>query len=195
MEMRRVLNRTLIYIDALALDGVALPKSKKYVNSPRTRNGRPPTILRRSWNSVTDVPPNPCMSKQIIAITKRPGCVLYYARRSEDFFKQADVVMTMSTHMIPAVFSFSISYRITIANSLASSNVSMSGCGFVHDNMPMNGVGRPPVTMNVIKTANKPAYVRTEFDKSVYEEPILRMLDRERAPRQGHIRRVLVGRG
>lgn len=152
-------------------------------------------ILRRSWNSVTDVPPNLCMSKQIIAITKRPGCVLYYAGRSKDFFSQADIVMSMSTHRIPVVFSFSISYHITVTNSIASSNVSMYGRGFVHDNIPMNGVGRSPVTMNVIKTVNKPAYVRTEFGKSVYEEPILRMLDREHAPRQGHIPRDLVGRG
>ncbi|KAI8710943.1 hypothetical protein NCS52_01523200 [Fusarium sp. LHS14.1] len=47
---------------------------------------------------------NRSMSKQIIAITKRPGCVMYYLEKSEDFFRQLDMIMTMNTHRIQAVF-------------------------------------------------------------------------------------------
>jgi hypothetical protein len=118
---------------------------------------------------------NRSLSKQLISITKKPGCVLYFAGRSEDFMRQPDVITTMSVHRIPAVFSFSISYHIMVINSLTSSNVSVYGCGFVHDNMPMKGVGNQPVTMNVIKSSSGRSYVKTVFGKSTYEEPILRM--------------------
>ncbi|KAL2669885.1 hypothetical protein Neosp_015182 [[Neocosmospora] mangrovei] len=47
---------------------------------------------------------NRSMSKQIIAITKRPGCVQYCLEKSEDFFRQLDMIMTMNTHRIQAVF-------------------------------------------------------------------------------------------
>lgn len=114
------------------------------------------------------------MSRQVIGISRRAGNVLYYAGKSEAFITQPDVGSTMTSMGIPGVFSFSISYHIMIINSLRASNVSMYGCGFVHDNMPMKGVGITPVTMNVVKNEGRVAFVRTEFGKSVYEEPILR---------------------
>ncbi|KAM3497497.1 hypothetical protein MY10362_009158 [Beauveria mimosiformis] len=118
---------------------------------------------------------NSSLSKQIIGITRKPGTVLYYQGRSEEFMRQADVHTTMSSFGIPAVFSFSISYHIMIINSLMTSNVSVYGCGFVHDKMPIKGVGVEPVTMNLVREPDRPAFVRTQFGKSTYDEPILRM--------------------
>ena len=118
---------------------------------------------------------NSTLSKQIIAITKKPGNVIYYEGRSEDFIRQPDVAITMKSLGVPAVFSFSVSYHIMVINSLMSSGVSLYGCGFVHDKMPKKGVGIPPVSMNLVTSVGSRSFVRTEFGKSVYEEPILRM--------------------
>lgn len=82
------------------------------------------------------------LSKQIISITNNAGCVLYLSGRSDDFLSQADVITVMSLHEILTVCSFSISYHIMVINTLEFLGVSRYGCGLMHDNMPMNGVGK-----------------------------------------------------
>ncbi|EEU34532.1 uncharacterized protein NECHADRAFT_88825 [Fusarium vanettenii 77-13-4] len=66
-------NGMLVYIDTLAVDGIALPKPRECMPMPGTRNVRPPMIIRRSWKSVEQMPPNPCMSMEsdgIVCVTK-----------------------------------------------------------------------------------------------------------------------------
>lgn len=43
---------TLVYIDTLVVDGIALPKRRNYSSEPLSMNARPPMILRNSSDSV-----------------------------------------------------------------------------------------------------------------------------------------------
>jgi len=116
---------------------------------------------------------NMSMSKQVAAITNSPGNLLHFRGTSESFIMMRDVISTMSTMGIPAVFSFSISYHCRVINMLRDAGVSTFGCGFVHDNMPVSGVKSLPVSMNVIRNRGGVSLVRSIFGKSTYVEPIL----------------------
>lgn len=118
---------------------------------------------------------NMSMSKQVAAITNSPGTVLWFKGTSERFIMMGDALSTMSTMGIPGVFSFSISYHYTTLIMLRDAGVNVFGCGFVHDKMPLAGVGRPPVTMNVIRNDTGTSLVKAVFGKSTYVEPILLM--------------------
>lgn len=118
---------------------------------------------------------NTNMSKQVAAITNSPGNVLWFKGTSETFVMMRDVMSTMSAMGIPGVFSFSISYHCRVLTMLRDAGVSTFGCGFVHDKMPIGGVGHPPVTMNVIKNNTNTSLVKAVFGKSTYVEPILLM--------------------
>ena len=76
---------------------------------------------------------------------------------------------------------------------LRDSGVCVFGCGFVHDKMRLLGIGRPPVTMNVIKNNVSPSLVRAVFGKATYVRPIL--LSPGYAPGQGRASGPVVGRG
>ncbi|KAI6986058.1 hypothetical protein KC359_g8918 [Hortaea werneckii] len=122
---------------------------------------------------ITPYDTNAKFSKQVMTISNSPGKLLYYKGTSESFITSSDVISSMSSMSIPAVFSFSISYHISVIMSLMSSNVTVFGCGFVHDNMPINGVKSGPVSMKLIKDNNGIWIVRSIFGKSTWTEPIL----------------------
>lgn len=117
--------------------------------------------------------PNADMSKQIVSITNRPRNLLYYAGTSESFLSCRGVLSCMSSMSIPAVFSFSLSYHVSVINTLVSSGVNVYGCGYVHDYMPSSGVGSVPVTMKVETNDSGVAVVKSRFGKSEWVEPIL----------------------
>lgn len=113
------------------------------------------------------------MSTQVSMISNRPGNVLYCKCRSEDFINSTGADSVMSSMMIPAVFSFSISYHIGVVNRLSSSGVPVFGCGYIHDYMPKSGVGSGPVTMKLSRRRGEKPVVVSKFGKSTYTEPLL----------------------
>ena len=132
------------------------------------------TLSRRAKRlTITPYDETASFSRQVMTITNRPGRVLFYRGRSENFIVNADVISGMSRMGIPAIFSFSISYHIRVINTLVDSGVNVYGCGFVHDNMPRVGIKNGPVSMKVVENANKVASVESRFGKSVWLEPIL----------------------
>ena len=132
------------------------------------------TLSRRAKRlTITPYDETTSFSRQVMAITNRPGRVLFYRGRSENFIVNADVISGMSRMGIPAIFSFSISYHIRVIDTLVDSGVNVYGCGFVHDNMPRVGIKNGPVSMKLVENANKVASVESRFGKSVWSEPIL----------------------
>ena len=133
------------------------------------------TILKRKARRlrITPYDENTSMLKQVVSITSSPGSMLCYRGASETFITSPDVISTMVALGIPAVFSFSISYHIRVINTLRISNVVVVGCGFVHDNMPVSGVGIAPVVMKPSKLESGLTVMRSTFGKSVWTEPIL----------------------
>lgn len=103
------------------------------------------TVIKR-LNRMTVVPydTNTSFSKQVMSISNRPGRLIYYKGFSENFIMMSDVISFMSAMGIPAVFSFSISYHIRVINTLKNSGINTFGCGYVHDNMPVNGIESGP---------------------------------------------------
>ncbi|RYP54111.1 hypothetical protein DL768_001113 [Monosporascus sp. mg162] len=96
--------------------------------------------------------------------------------KSQDFIFSPDVIPTMSALGIPAVFSFSISYHVSVINELGASGVKIFGCGYVHDDIGDSEVGTRPVTMRIRhENGNEGPVVVSIFGKSTYVEPVLYM--------------------
>lgn len=133
------------------------------------------TSLNRRAKRATIVPydVNSSFSKQVIAMSNKPGRVMFFKGRSESFITGSDVIASMSRMRIPAVFSFSISYHISVINTLADSGVGVYGCGFVHNNLPKCGIRSGPVTMKVVENVNGLPMVESKFGKSTWVEPVL----------------------
>lgn len=112
------------------------------------------------------------MMVQIRGITSRPGNVLYYKGKFSDFLNTGDILKTITTTSLPSVFSFSLSFCSAEINVLKSNGVPVYGCGYVHDHLPVLGVGKPPVTMKLEKDQYGNSYVAAVFGKSTYNEPI-----------------------
>ncbi|KAI1291209.1 hypothetical protein F5Y03DRAFT_44990 [Xylaria venustula] len=132
--------------------------------------------LERNKNIKSIVPydPNKGLSIQVSSMARRKGMLMYYKGRSEDFISSPDVLQTMQMMGIPGVFSFSISYHIQVLKELASWDIKVFGCGYVHDDMRDDVVGIDPVTMKVDNESDpNRSMVVSKFGKSTYIEPIL----------------------
>ncbi|RYP27974.1 hypothetical protein DL767_007439 [Monosporascus sp. MG133] len=82
----------------------------------------------------------------------------------------------MSAMGIPAVFSLSISYYLSVIIVLSVSGVKVFGCGYVPDGMGDFEVGTRPVIMTIrYGNGDKNLTVVSVFGKSTYVEPILYM--------------------
>lgn len=51
--------------------------------------------------------------------------------------------------------------------------VPVYGCGYVQDSMPVRGVGKAPVTMQLTKDVYGNSYVAAVLGQSTYNEPIM----------------------
>lgn len=115
-------------------------------------------------------------SSQMETASRRPYTTLWARCTSEEFLSKACPLITMSSLGIPAVFPFSISYHITIINKLAEANISVYGCGYVHDDMPAAGVGYSRASMTPrFDSEGRMTDVTAAVGKSIYLEPVLFM--------------------
>ena len=75
---------------------------------------------------------------------------------------------------VPAVFPFSLSYHIPVINRLSAERVSMFGCGFVHDSMPIRGVHTDSISMTPMGPGRQSSsMIRATLGKPTYIEPYL----------------------
>ncbi len=128
---------------------------------------------RREVKTVVQFDKYSSMMTQIRGITEKPGNVLYYKGTFEEFLVLGDVLKTMESMSIPTVFSFSMSFCVAGINTLLSLGVPVYGCGYIHDKMPVKGVGKKPVTMTMKRDGYGNPYVSAVFGKSTYNEPIM----------------------
>lgn len=111
---------------------------------------------------------------QVTSLSKQGSTVLWAKCKSEDFIARTRPIQTMAQQGIPAVFSFSVSYHIPIIKTLVPSGVRVFGCGYVHDAMPLCGVGCGPVVMRPApRSGDSIREVVSIFGEATYREPFL----------------------
>lgn len=134
------------------------------------------TMLTKKVKGVSVYPYdfNKSFKVQITSIAKTRPTVLWAKCRSEYFIDKVMPSRTMAMAGIPAVFSFSVSFHIPVINRLLTEGVTVFGCGFVHDSMPLLGVGSGCVTMKPKnKRRSSGSDIIATFGKSTYVEPYL----------------------
>ncbi|KAG5916589.1 hypothetical protein E4U61_003502 [Claviceps capensis] len=112
------------------------------------------------------------MLVQIKGITSKPGNILYFKGKFSDFLNTGDIFKTITTLSLPSVFSFSLSFCSAEVSLLKSNGVPVYGGGYVHDHLPVCGLGKAPVTMSLERDQYRNSCVVAVFGKSTYNEPI-----------------------
>lgn len=107
---------------------------------------------------------------QVKKLASQPTTVLWAKCKSEDFLDKTDAIASMALLGLPAVFSFSLSYHIEVIHKLWANNINLYGCGYVHDGISLEGVGRDPARM--VPREDFSEMVST-FGPSVWIEPYL----------------------
>ncbi|OGE52073.1 hypothetical protein PENARI_c011G08394 [Penicillium arizonense] len=135
------------------------------------------TSRLNKWGSGFHVTPynfSESFDSQMEAASRRPSTVLWARCTSEDFLSKSCRLTTMASLGVPAVFPFSVSYHVTVINRLVEANVSVYGCGYVHDDMPAAGVGYSRASMTPrFDLEGRMIDVTAAVGKSVYIEPVL----------------------